>query len=400
MRILSLDYECNVHGATTPLKGGTARFARDFSQAVVESGHTWLGVLQRRDLRDSPWKCIEESSGKEFYAIASRDVRIEDVAALNSLTEIEERYRPELDALCSAIQHLHPDVVFLNGFSQYSWLLYRAAKEEGVPIAIQHAGLWVRDLEALASLLPPNYQQLAKEMEYDATVGASASIFLNEYSKEVLTQELQLPDMPTSHIIPLPHAGWEFSPVCTPTTIPEKRIAIVARWDRIKNHDAVLAFAEEVKRRALPWKILSVTSIPDTPARAEFKNRYRELIEVLPPMPRDDLYEFFKTLDAAILPSLFETAGGVVMEAAAAGVPTLISPTVGWVSEYETVGMGDWIVDFSNPQTAVDVLVSQFTRTEWAEFCDFARYIEENHDPKRVFAAYLSLFTRISSNAN
>lgn len=395
MRILSLDYECNIRDATVPLKGGTARFARDFSQAVVESGHTWLGVLQRKDLSESPWKCIEESPGKEFYAIASRDMRINEVAALNSLAEIEEKYRSELDALRSVIQHLHPDVVFLNGFSQYSWLLYKAAKAEGIPVAMQHAGLWVRDLAASASSLPPGYIQLGMEMEREATEGVTINIFLNEYSKKVLIRDLSLQYVPGIHIVPLPHAGWDFSGTYTPGDGKERKIGIVARWDRIKNHQAVLAFSDEVHRRKLPWKIVSVTSIPESSINAELKQLYKSSIEVIPVMERDHLRTFYESIDALILPSHFDVSPTVVMESIAVGKPTLISPDVGWVSEYEACGMEDWIIDFSDSSAVVARFEELFARSTWPEVQLFASYVAQHHDPNVVYGRYLSLFEQM-----
>ncbi len=399
MRILTLEYECNVPGSKAPLKGGTARFARDFSSAVTAQGHIWLGILQRHSSEGAEWECVAREENKEFYSVRSGAMPISEVATHDSLAHVEGAYARELQALRNTLRHLRPDIVFLNGFSQYSWLLYKAAALENVPIAMQHAGLWVRDLEAFAALCPPHYRQLAKEMEREATEGVTANIFLNEYSKEVLMHDLGIETMPGSHIIPLPHAGWAFSGTYGPKNTATRTIAIVARWDRIKNHDAVLAFAEEVHNRKLPWKIIAVTTIPDTPARAAFKSRYRELIEVVPPMDRDSLYAFFQTLDAAILPSRFDTAPGVVMEAAAAGVPTLISPTVGWVSEYAAAGMEDWVADFNEPVKAVDRLDEQFAHDSWPGVRAFAHAIAENHDPAKVFNSYLSLFSRIASQA-
>src|SRR3989338_71757 len=173
----------------------------------------------------------------------------------------------------------------------------------------------------------------AKDIEKEAAETASTNIFLNEYSREVFQNTVRPDVMRGSIIIPLPHSGWPF----TGNFIPQKRdariLGVVARWDRIKNQGAILAVAEEVNRQRLPWRIRSVTEIPDTPVQADFKARYRELIDILPHMKREALREFYGSVDMMILPSHFDVSPTVVMEAVSVGIPTLISPNVGWVRE-------------------------------------------------------------------
>ena len=177
-----------------------------------------------------------------------------------------------------------------------------------------------------------------------------------------------------------------------------RTLGIVARWDRIKNHEAVLALAEEIRAQGLPWRIRSVTSIPDTLIKTEFKNRYREFVDVVAPMDRDSLGEFFRASDVLILPSHFDVSPTVVMEAIASGVPTLISLNVGWVSEYEECGMHNWIGDFSRPDTIINQLQNNFARPRWMEALRFADYVKKCHNPDMVFSDYLTLFAKLSSD--
>ena len=301
-----------------------------------------------------------------------------------------------IDFLATVIKQQKPDIFFLNGFSVFAWMLFEAARKTGTPIIIQHAGIFAQEVRQYSQKFSPQGRRACYWMERQTARYAHANIFLNETSRDVFSSTLRIQKIAGSEIIPLPHPGWKF--------VAKKRrhdddlsIGCVARWDRIKNHDGLLAFAHAAHAMKLPWKFYAVTTIPDTTVRADFKKDYRSVIHVVPKMNRVELKKFYERIDVLLVPSHFETGPFVVLEAAACGVPALISPRIGWTSEYRKQGMKDWIVDFAHPYTAVRTLRDLMSRTHIAETTKFAKWLEMGHSPETIYQSYLRLFRRCSS---
>jgi glycosyltransferase involved in cell wall biosynthesis len=394
MRILSPEYASNLPGSTKHMKGGTERFARDFSTFLLEEGHSWIGVVQGPPEQVAAWEACGEEKGKKFFRIGSRAIASAAFESLTSIEEVAQAFEPEIHNFREILREVKPDVVFLNGFIPYSWFLLRAASEEGIPTAFQHAGILAKEMGCYPDLYSEGSLRMMNLLERNATETATANIFLNEHSKTACMELVRPSSMQGVSILPLPHAGWSYRE-STPRVRETRSLGVVARWDRIKNHPAVLALAKEIQAQALPWTITAVTTIPATTKNLEFKEEYKSLIKVLAPMDHDDLRVFYRDQDVCLLPSLFETAGGVVAEALAEGTPTLISEGVGWVDEYQATGMDSWIADFSNPKQVVASLKEQFSRTTWPETAKLASDIQEHHDPQKVFTGYLSVFTKL-----
>lgn len=397
MRVISNDYSSNVPGSDTPGKGGPARFTADFSAFLLAQGHEWIGLLHDASLSVGLTAELYAAPGAHYVAVSAPAATIEGLRGLKEEVSAEVFFKKDIEAVEALIAAHKPDLLFLNGFSAYAWILYAAARKSGLPVVIQHAGIFTKEVEMYNDLFSAQGRALCAWMERDAAEGAEANIFLNETSREYFIECVQPQPLSNPVIIPLPHAGWPFVLARTPRVHTEKVLGVVARWDRIKNQEAVLALAEEVHRRGLPWRIRAVTSMPDTPVHAEMKARYRELIEVLPHMDREALQAFYATLDTLLLPSHFDVSPTVVMEGAAAGVPTLISPGVGWTDTYRACGMEEWIVNFSDPAQVVARLEVLLARGTHPELDRFSKHIEECNNPQKVYTAYISLFASIAA---
>lgn len=396
MRVLTNDYHMNLPGSTQSVKGGPQRFSRDFSAFAVAHGIEWQGIVNRAATSEDAAGTTSEAPGKKFFFVESKDSSYEAFRAFDASVSLDALFASEREELARIVGESQPDLVFVNGHSIFTWLLARAAFDADIPVVLQYAGIWKKEIDQYAELFSPASREACDAMERELAERAAANVFLNQASLAAFIESHPGATVRNPRIIPLPHAGWEFTGSYAPSVRTERVIGVVARWDRIKNHDAVLALAEEIVRRGLSWRIVAVTDIPNTDVRADFKKRYRELVTVVPPMERDALKEFYRSLDALILPSHFETAGGVVMEALAEGKPTLIAPAVGWADDYHRHGMDEWVADFKNPSGAVDALEAQFTRASWPEVEAFARAVQSEHSPDRVFSAYLSLFNELA----
>jgi len=396
MRILSPEYASNLPGSTKYMKGGTERFARDFSAFLVEQGHTWIGVLQGIAAQTAAWEACGEDEGKQFFCIGSRTIASAAFESMTSVEEVAQAFEPEISNFREMLREVKPDVVFLNGFIPYSWFLLRAASEEGIPISFQHAGILAKEMSCYPDFYSESSFHVMKLLERNATEVAAANIFLNEHSKNACMELVRPVSIKGVSILPLPHAGWSYRD-SAPRVSEERSLGVVARWDRIKNHRAVLRLAKEIQNQALPWTITAVTTVPATNKNLEFKKEYKSFIQVLAPMDHGALRVFYKEQDVCLLPSLFETAGGVVAEALAEGTPTLISEGVGWVDEYHETGMDSWIADFTNPKQVVATLKEHFSRAAWPETARLASHIQKHHDPKKIFTEYVSIFNNLTT---
>lgn len=399
MRILTNEYPSNLPGNHKNLKLGAARFARDFSAFIAtQKEHEWIGLTYYTFDEKNTIEHLATEGNITIYGVDIPDIGAQELARYNSLDAVFAAYQEPYEAMRAWVRDMRPDVFSLNGFSPFYWLLARAAEAEGVPVCIQHAGIFAEELAAFATIYDPAYVQIAMAMEVDTSVRAQGNIFLNEHSLRAFKKWYPNSAILGVDIIPLPHAGWEQHALPAPRSASTRKIGVVARWDRIKNHEAVLAFAEAVQHVHPEWEVVSVTTIPDTPARADFKEAYKKHVTVVPPMDRDALKEFYASLDVLLVPSIFETVGGVVEEALATGVPSLISHGVGWGDEYRACGMDSWIVDYADPARVIARLEEQFARTTWPEFACLRERIAVEHDPHTVFTRYLTLFKKVADN--
>lgn len=396
MRILTNEYLSNALPDTGIAHGGPAHFARAFSSYLIgSSDNVWIGLTQdRRRARKKRFiRQISCDSQKRYYGFSPSGDRT-DVFIKEQAGKVDpgQWFAEELDQLRRFIRKTRPDVLFLNGFSLYAWLLLRAAKDEDLPIVIQHAGIAKKEFDQYKHLYTPAFRKAMLGMEKDIARYVDKQIFLNEYSYSVFNAIVARVPETKKAIIPLPYPA--LFAQAFPTAQRKKvsktvRIGCVARWDRIKNHEALLALAKVLRDKYPEWEMVCVTRIPDSVKYAEFKQAYRSHIRVVDPMPSKKLRAFYRSVDILVLPSHFDVSPGVVMEAALCGVGTLISPFVGWVSSYAAAGLDDWVVDFSHPREVVKKLESFIKKPAPAAF---RRGFLRDHCPDRVFAQYEEVF--------
>lgn len=396
MRILSNDYLSNVPHSGIETKGGPPRFAQDFAQYVQENGHEWHGLVS---VKEGTHREDSHTDGAvHFHYVEEDQMNFQAFESLQEGNDWRGMFEDSIARTEKLLKNIHPDVVFLNGFSVSCWILASAARRQALPLVIQHAGIFIKEVDIYNDLFSAAARNACAHMESEVACAAAVNIFLNEYSRHVFEALLPLTAQMRSVIVPLPHANWSFETTFAPTPGDRRVLGVVARWDRIKNHDAILRLAEEISRQGLHWKLRVVTNIPQTAARAEFKARYKSAVEVVAPMDRDSLKLFYRSVDALVLPSHFDVSPTVVMEALSEGKPTLISPQVGWVSEYTAALMQDWIIDFEDAELVVERLKKQFARAAWTELGHFASTLQAQHSPRTVYASYLQLFIAASKS--
>lgn len=407
MKILTNEYLCNTPDFKQAAKGGPANFARlffNFLKDKKKNNLEWHGLIIN-DLDDSNKKffCrkfadfrknryIHKFSFPFFYS--KKILKAKKVANYRQILE------EPISRLNILISKIGPDVVFLNGFSLGNWLILEASRLNGIPVVIQHAGIWSKELEIYKDFYSPAGVKMMELMEKESAEYSAAEIFLNYFSRRFFYRRVVVSRRPKaghSVVIPLPidfrffrdnkNSGLSF--------VFEKNIfniGMIARWDRIKNHEAVAFLAEEVKSRGLDWDFHVITRIPDSQKNIKVKNIYRRHIEVIDFLPKDKIRDFCQSNDLIIIPSHFDVSPTVLLEALACGTPVVISPNVGFVDDYRRYGASDWIIDFENPEVAIRRLKKIKGKSLPASL---KRELFKKHDPDKVFKKYAAIFSSL-----
>lgn len=399
MRILSNGFPTNLPDSETVSQGGPANFARLFKNHIISSNseHFWIGVvMQRSDSTLVSLKHVFSSNYRRYILLRIPPAAFRRITRAKKGAEPQRIFGASIKKLCELINDEKPDVIFLNGFGLLNWMLLKAGEATGTPVVIQHAGIWGKELAIHRDLYTEYGRKIMEGMERDATRIAAVEIFLNRWSRDYYRTNIASGDLRRTEIIPLPFDFESFNELSSgvrtgqfdfPRT--QFHIGIIARWDEIKNHAAIVAMAKEARRRKLPWKFHAVVDIPENKESEKEVKEYRRFVDVIPPLDRSGISDFCRSVDLLMLPSLFDVSPTVVLEAIALDTPIAISPTIGYVDDFKGCGAGEWVIDPSNTMEAVNALQRLEGRKMPMRLRDRLRDI---HDHRKVFAAYLEIF--------
>lgn len=394
MKIASNDYLSSVPGYSSIYSGGPKGFLKLLVASMRKREHAWVSIVDRYVPNGPVTSSLSHTSRDHTAWIV--DLPVPYMRRRITRTTVR---RKSTDAAAELIGQIRlvlereqPDLVFINGLSVFAWALLRAAHAQRIPVIVQHAGIWTIELEQYAHLFSREGLRLMKGMERDFARIPARNIFLNDYSRKVFAQKVGKPAASAAIVIPLP--ALIGTPRPRAAHRGPKRIGIVARWDRIKNHAAVLELAKAAEAAGSDWEFFAVTKIPDTKVQQDLKRAYREYIEVLPPRSPKALRAFFRRMDLLILPSHFDVSPFVVLEALAEGTPTAISPHVGHANAFRENGAGAFVVDFTSPDQAHAKIQKLLGKPVPRKLVASLRRL---HDPSRVLRAYEKLFLDVVS---
>ncbi len=404
MKILSNAFPTNMPDSEKVSQGGPANFAWLFKNYIVSNTkHSWVGLLFE-NVKTGPKNCKKAYSFKQcdFYRLRIERALLKTIVSTKKKIDPEVVLKKPIRQIIKLIKAQKPDVIFLNGFGIYPWILLKAAELSGVPVVIQHAGIWTKELNVHKKLYSTEGRKVMERMEKDATKIASHEVFLNEWSKRYYNENISKLDNKKTSIIPLPFDFVSFKKLNSCNEAPlfnfskkKIHIGLIARWDEIKNHKAVLAMAKEAKKQNLPWVFHSVVDIPDTANYRKEKNEYAKYIDIIPSLHRLGISQFCNAVDMLILPSIFDVSPTVVLEAIASNTPVVISPNIGFAHEFKIYGGEKWVVDFNNTALALKHIKKLFGK-EMPKL--LKKRIKKNHKFDNVFDNYLRVFSTAPAN--
>lgn len=403
MKILANDYPSNIPGGHSISTGGPMQFTKNFSADMRRKGHVWVSVVQNYVPHGSPRaQMIRTSRQHRWWSVECSRTYIKRAFTNRTTYADPERSGSALiRAYGTVLDAERPDLVFINGIAATVWALLIAAHRRAIPVVVQHAGIWSFEAKLYKSYFTPAGLRTIKKMEKDFVCISARNVFLNEFSRNTLAKIVRPLRIRSSTVIPLPysHSRSTKHPVRRKRKGSKKiTIGIVARWDHIKNHKAVLALAEYAHRHALPWEFHAVTKIPETAKNANFKTAYRTHIKVLKPRSQRSLLSFYQSMDIMLLPSLLDVSPHVVLEAAFQGVPTAISPSVGYAPVFKKHGAARFVVDFSRTPKSVAQQVQSLIGKPYPSA--LMRTLARDHDPTRIARHYERIFTDLITSTN
>ncbi len=386
--------------------GGPANFARLFYNFIFPNPeHQWIGLMfkwgKSRSIRlRSRFFFLR----REYHCLYVPQDLIKQITRATCYKDPRKILYEPLERLTAFIKEKKPDIVFLNGFGVFNWMLLVAANRAGVPSVIQHAGILTKELHVHHYLYTSAGHKIMSEMEKDSSLLTSAEVFLNSWSRDYYQKNVFRRNDEKAVIIPLPFNFGKFKdsvqnkkPSDSRFILDPKKfhIGVIARWDEIKNHSAVLSLAKEAKKRGLNWQIHSVTEIPDCPKYRLQKREYQNYVSIIPLLDRDGIADFCHSMDLLIQPSLFDVSPTVVLEAMALDTPIIISPNIGYVNNFIEHGAKDWIIDWT---TGAKKVVDRILRLRNRQIpVSLKKYLIKAHDQEKVFSSYLKLFSQVKN---
>ncbi|MEI6304851.1 MAG: glycosyltransferase [Candidatus Taylorbacteria bacterium] len=402
MKILSNGFPTNLPNSEVVSQGGPANFAKLFYNSTSFCPqNSWIGVMFKKSEMSSPrMKMVHAFFKRTYYQVYLPKDQLKSITQANAKTNPDKVLKSTIDRLADFMKEEKPDIVFLNGFGVYNWILLKAAQQAIIPVVVQHAGILTKELDIHKHFFSLAGKKIIEEMEKDSTRLTNAEIFLNDWSKKYYCKNVEKRKNEHSYIIPLPfdflsfgqQQNPDFQSISSKLDSKKYHIGVIARWDEIKNHSAILALAKEIKRLELPWQIYVVSNIPNSDPR---KMEYEKYISIIPQLNRVEISDFCRGMDLLIQPSVFDVSPTVVLEATSSNTPIAISDNVGYVGDFLSNGAKDWVIDWSNASEVVKK-ISKIKDKKMPQA--LKRYLTYRHDHTRVIDAYIDLFAKLSQN--
>lgn len=379
--------------------GGVESFTGLLIPFLVKAKHQYIAFsfTRPKDKKEGIKIKVERKNGNQIIRVKMW-VPTKEILAL-----LKGKQSPEteeiVDKLTALLKELKPDVFFLNGFVTLFYIIMVAVSRAGIPIVAAHHGIWSKETDAIqkmTKLFSPAALRVRKNLEAQVVRLSKKDIFLNKMSLKEYSRLVAPVPAKQQALISLPYNPLYLNAKLPPAkkVNPDKmiRIGMVGRWDAIKNFPAYIALAKEAKRQGLPWEFCAVTGFVPSPWLDEYRPDFDKYITRLDPMTPAKLKKFYQTLDMLVMPSHFETFGGVAMEAMLQNKPVLLSPTVGWSEKLREHGLINWIISFDDPKKVITRIRSVVQEhPPKALISDIIKY---NHH-EYIFKQYMKIFKEV-----
>lgn len=407
IRILFNDSHVSMPNTKRVAQGGPARFSQLFTHYFLQSGKFHLTSLffSHHESDNVIHRKITSRKNHDFFEILYSAQKINSTYQENySKKEYLKYLEPWAREVKFVLKQVQPNIIFLNDYGLTNYILFSVARELGIPVCIQHAGIWKKEIMiGSGSAFSSQMKKLFSSFEKEVSKHTTHHIFLNHFSKEVFLKihNLHEKDLFASSIVPLPVSLPKKEYPFSKEMKKQNNVILsgtVARWDAIKNHSALLRLGEYVQKNKMPLAI-SVVTQRFNGVVSKFREQYVRLIEIINPMSSLELLKFYRTRSFTILPSLFDVSPTVLMESISQGVPVIISSQTGWITEYKKFKLEKLIIDPSDSGAKIykTILDLEKNYEEYSrKFVKLQQEILKKHNPEKVFQQYEKIFIHLT----
>lgn len=405
IKVLYNGAHSNLRPKKVTAQGGPSRFADGFRKAFKKEKDVLLlpFLFSGNDTVATPTVHSIDVDGHVFYELLYNKKLMNTLYADGvTRTTFLKHIEPIIKSVEVFLKRERPNIVFLNGFGVTNWILLYVAHTQKIPVVIQHAGIWKKEIKRKGNIYAPSVRKVLYQMERDTIQWCAHHIFLNTFSKKAFMHLYTIANENdiSQSIVPLPiplpssYKNPAFDRFIKKDVV---NIGMVARWDSIKNHSAMLrlATADTVPPN---WRFHTVTAIPSM--EYTFPKKYVAAIKIHKPMDPHSLTAFYRSMDVVVLPSHFDVSPTVVAESILANTPVIISEHVGWFGEFVRAGLSDHIIPTNASgrrfvRTVKHVLSNRKSNKD--KYNTLVGYIRRYHAPKVVFEKYAKLFLQFAN---
>lgn len=402
IRVLFNDSHVNLNKNKLTPQGGPSRFANLFAKYFDKKNNIELiSILFTHCKTNENVYTRKTKQSRIFHELVYPRHRLLDTYKKDiAKVEYIKYLQPWLESVKKILDESKPDIVFLNGFGLTNWLLLESAYDKNIPIVVQHAGIWKKELISSSDHFSKSIRRLFSSFEKEIVKKANHQIFLNEFSKKEffklhntkITKEIDK----NISVIPLPLQISKVNKIQIKKEFPIQ-VGIVARWDKIKNHSAVFRLAKYFKNQKSENQINVVTKW-SIDLKSNFKDKYEKEVNITAPMMPIDLRKFYKKQDIILIPSRFDVSPTVLMEAVIEGKPVIISDQVGWVSDYRDLGLSELTFPYTASGQTINEKINEMIKNRdqfLPKFVCLQNKIVKEHNSDTVFEQYYQLFKKV-----
>jgi glycosyltransferase involved in cell wall biosynthesis len=402
LRILFNDAHANLPWQSHIPQGGPSRFASVFSRYFMKKGDIELiSLLFSHNVKDKKIFVNHIKKDRSYYElIYPRDVLRNTYTKNLSKKDFLSILNPFFIELDKIFVLSKPDVVFLNGYNLTNWMFMETAHRNNVPVVIQHAGIWKKELAVSQRHFSSYMRRLFNALEKEIISKSQHQIFLNDYSRHLFFNlhgvKLSKKILSKTSVIPLPADTASYKKM----KIENKgryKVGMVGRWDNIKNHPAIYRLAAFTRKKQIPLDINVVTHIPDN-STSQFKKKYEKVVNIYKPMLVERLNSFIDNQNLILVPSKFDVSPTIVMESVINGRPALISGNTGWLDLYNKYGLKKMIVkpSISGSDMYKRIIELMSKRDLYLKkFEGLQKHIRKQHKTETVLAEYYKIFKSV-----
>jgi glycosyltransferase involved in cell wall biosynthesis len=252
---------------------------------------------------------------------------------------IRKSYIRLIRKLAEIISEESPDLIWLNGTYYVPWCLFEAAKRFNVPILLHYHGILTKEVEHWLE----ERRMVMEEMERSFDNDRLFYIFPSKVAKSTVENEVFGHEIAKSALLPNPIPDYFYE---VNGNKRKRTIAMIARWNRIKNPNLTrrMAYYNTIKGNGWDFEIVT-----DQKSAERHFNCMAPLAKFREPMSGEKLAKFYADTGVVISPSYFETYGNVAQEAVASGTPALVSSRMGVKEVFNKVGLKNWVIDINWP---------------------------------------------------